>query len=57
MRTLLITGGMLTALAVLASTSVAGKDKLPDNVPPKGFTALFDGTVGAARAVCDGGGH
>ena len=43
MRTLLITGGMVAALAAFASVGDAGKNKLPDNVPPTGFTALFNG--------------
>src|SRR6516165_1068994 len=43
MRTLLLTGGMLAALASLVSVGGAGDKKRPDNVPPKGFTALFNG--------------
>ena len=44
MRTLLTLGVPLVCLALLHSADAAGdKDKAKDNVPPKGFTALFNG--------------
>ena len=43
MRALPIVGALLASLALFHSVSTAGRDKQADNVPPTGFTTLFNG--------------